>query len=462
MKHLKHLLLLSILCSLVLFTNCDEDDAAADTPTNTTDDDSTTVLDADGDGVADADDTCADTPRSETVDSSGCSDSQKDSDGDGITDDVDTCADTAEGTTVDENGCEVVTTSFIYLDENGVTIKATEDAIIGEEYTLLGENYLIVDKEMLREMIVENEDVSKVVTTFITNMDDLFGGGEYFEPYNSEQLATLLHYEDTLNGVFGRYTGKYEYAAKNFDYDISGWDVSNVTSMVKMFAGMSTVNGDRHDFTNWDVSSVTTMKGLFKDSDIKGGNFSGWDITNVEDLSELFMNASYAGYYEGVSNWNTSNVKNMRRAIFGNFLDLQWNISAVENMSQMFKRSNGTTALQYLAEWDVSNVNNMSGMFQETGGFNTDIGNWDVSNVEDMSYMFKSSEQFSRDISDWDVSSVKNMREMFCKTEYKRSIANWNVINVIDCKDFSFRGDTISSSFVDNIYWKPNFTNCTE
>ncbi|MDC1517499.1 hypothetical protein N8385_07225, partial [Cyclobacteriaceae bacterium] len=60
MKHFKHLLLLSILCSLVFFTNCgeDSDDPVADTPTNTTDDDSTTVLDADGDGVADADDTC--------------------------------------------------------------------------------------------------------------------------------------------------------------------------------------------------------------------------------------------------------------------------------------------------------------------------------------------------------------------------------------------------------------------
>ena len=38
MKNIKHLLFLSILCSLVLFTNCGEDsDLPADTPTNTTD-----------------------------------------------------------------------------------------------------------------------------------------------------------------------------------------------------------------------------------------------------------------------------------------------------------------------------------------------------------------------------------------------------------------------------------------
>ena len=122
MKNIKQFLFLSILCSLVLFNACSEDE---DPVADDTDNGSTTVLDADGDGVADADDTCADTPSGETVDSSGCSDSQKDADADGVTDDLDTCADTAEGTTVDENGCEVVTSSFIYLDENGVTIKAT-------------------------------------------------------------------------------------------------------------------------------------------------------------------------------------------------------------------------------------------------------------------------------------------------------------------------------------------------
>ena len=90
MKNIKYLLFLSILCSLVIFINCgDSDDPVAD---DNIDDGSTTVLDGDGDGVADNDDTCADTPSGETVDSNGCSDSQKDVDEDGVTDDLDTCA----------------------------------------------------------------------------------------------------------------------------------------------------------------------------------------------------------------------------------------------------------------------------------------------------------------------------------------------------------------------------------
>ena len=61
-----------------------------------------------------------------TVDENGCADAQKDTDGDGVSDDLDTCADTPEGATVDENGCVV---NALYLDENGITIKAVVDAV---------------------------------------------------------------------------------------------------------------------------------------------------------------------------------------------------------------------------------------------------------------------------------------------------------------------------------------------
>ena len=111
MSHLEHLLLLNILCSLVLFTNCDEEseDPVVDGLTNTTydsiDDDANAVLDADGDGLTDADDTCADTPSGEIVDENGCSDSQKDSDNDGVSDDLDNCPETTSGETVNTNGC---------------------------------------------------------------------------------------------------------------------------------------------------------------------------------------------------------------------------------------------------------------------------------------------------------------------------------------------------------------------
>ena len=64
--------------------------------------------------------------------------------------------------------------NLIYLDENGITIKAYENALVGESYGLNGINYLVVDSAILYKMVDENEDVSKVVTTKITRMLYLF------------------------------------------------------------------------------------------------------------------------------------------------------------------------------------------------------------------------------------------------------------------------------------------------
>ena len=65
-------------------------------------------------------------------------------------------------------------TSMVYFDDNGITIKASEKAVIGEKYEFNGEQYLFVDEEMLREMVKNGEDVTKVVTSAVTNMSSVF------------------------------------------------------------------------------------------------------------------------------------------------------------------------------------------------------------------------------------------------------------------------------------------------
>ena len=156
----------------------------------------TSELDTDGDGVTDDIDKCSETPDGETVDENGCSDSQKDTDGDGVTDDIDACPDTPVGVEVDASGCEKVN---IYLDDNGVTVKISSNAVVGESYEIDGVNYKAVDRDMLISMVQNGDDVSKVVTSLITNMRDIF------------------------NQKYG------------FNQDISSWDVSNVTNMFSMF-----------------------------------------------------------------------------------------------------------------------------------------------------------------------------------------------------------------------------------
>ena len=62
----------------------------------------------------------------------------------------------------------------IYIDQNGVTVKAAPNAVIGETYELEGKTYRVVNDEMLRSMVNEEVDLSAVVTTYVTDMSYLF------------------------------------------------------------------------------------------------------------------------------------------------------------------------------------------------------------------------------------------------------------------------------------------------
>ena len=394
MKNIKHLLFLSILCSLVLFNACSEDEDPV------TDDGSTTILDADGDGVADTDDTCADTPSGETVDNTGCSDSQKDTDGDGVSDDLDTCADTAEGATVDTSGCPEGAESLIYLDENGVTIKATEDAVVGESYDLDSVSYLVVDSAMLYQMVVDGLDVTKVVTTSVSNMSYLFS---QLDP-NGDFIAI----------------------ADAFNQDISSWDVSNVTNMNQMFYAASSFN---QDISSWDVSKVTNMNQMFSVAVSFNQDISAWDVSKVTDMFRMYNLAK--SFNQDIGSWDVSNVTVMQ---------------------SMFKSA--PVFNQDISSWDVSNVEYISDMFWDAESFNQDISSWDVSNVTDMSYVFADATAFNQDISSWDVSKVTDMSGMFYEaTSFNQDISKWDVTNVTNCKSFSYEATAWTEP-------KPSFTNC--
>ena len=98
------------------------------------------VADADGDGIPDSSDQCPNSPSGASVNSQGCSNGQLDSDGDGVFDDVDQDNNTREGVPVDDNG---IMLSPIYIDSNGVTIKAYDWAIIGDIGEVDGIEYML-------------------------------------------------------------------------------------------------------------------------------------------------------------------------------------------------------------------------------------------------------------------------------------------------------------------------------
>ena len=249
----------------------------------------------------------------------------------------------------------------VYLDDNGVTIKAKDWAEVGMSGEINGFTYTILDSDTLAEMIANEEDVTAVCTSKITLMTDMF--------YESQ-----------------------------FNQDIGNWDVSSVTSMRRMF----TYAPFNQDISNWDVSSVNDMYGMFTVTPFNQ-DIGNWDVSNVTDMKYMLTGTPFN---QDIGNWDVSNVTDMTYMFRGTPFNQDignWDVSSVTFMMDMFYQSQFN---QDIGNWDVSSVISITNMFNGAP-FNQDIGNWDVSNVTDMSGMFFST-PFNQDIGNWDVSNVSS------------------------------------------------------
>jgi len=357
---------------------------------------------------------------------------------------------------VDGNG----SSNAVYLASNGITVKASAGAVAGDIGVVNGVTYIVVNYSILNGMIAAQDDVSTVVTSLVTDMNNMFDGASDFnQDISSWDVSNVTNMS-------------YMFFYTPFNQDISSWDVSNVTNMGFMFALTSFVQ----DISSWDVSSVTNMSGMFSSStfnqDISSWNMSkvtdmyqmfasapafnqdisSWDMSSVTDMNEMF---SYATTFnQDISSWNVSNVTDMSGMFMGAAFNQDignWDVSNVTDMSTMFM---GAAFNQDIGSWDVSSVTDMSSMFNDATVFNQIIGNWDVSNVTNMDYMFYEATSFNQALLGWDVNNVTHMGYMFNSSLFNQYIANWDVSNVTDCDSFSDNSPLTEAN-------TPNFTNCT-
>tara|TARA_B100001175_G_scaffold136897_1_gene116359 strand:+ start:368 stop:1729 length:1362 start_codon:yes stop_codon:yes gene_type:complete len=314
------------------------------------------------------------------------------------------------------DGNKTLTANFridpFYFDDNGVTIKARDWVTAGTKGILNGVEYTAVDLDMLKEFMYDKKDLSKVVTTLVTDMNRLF-----YPPVDSNGDGRI-----TCDDSFFH----------EFNENIGSWDVSNVVDMSFMFYSAKSFN---QDISRWEVSNVINMRGQFQCAQSFNKNIGAWNVSNVTNMNILFLKAD--SFNQDIGNWDVSKVKDMGGMFYNNPSFNQyigsWDVSSVEDMNQMFGIWNRDSSFnQDISNWDVSNVKYMYGMFLHNSSFNQDIGDWDVSNVLQMHKMFEKS-IFNQDIGNWDVSNVIYMSEMFKDAnQFNQDISNWNVSNLVN------------------------------
>ena len=157
--------------------------------------------------------------------------------------------------------------------------------------------------------------------------------------------------------------------------DVNNWTVSsNATNLSFMFDGCIALgqNTGSEDLTGWDVSNVTTFRNMFRSTTNFDGDVSQWETANATDMQQMFSLAANFNsdilYQPGTNIWDTSSVINMNNMFNG---------------ALIFDRSIGAT--QAAGGWDTSSVTNMSTMFFSTPPFDQPLGNWDIRNVTNFS-----------------------------------------------------------------------------
>ena len=272
---------------------------------------------------------------------------------------------------------EPVNCDVVYLADNGITIKAYECAEVGDTGVINGVTYTVVDEAMLREMVENEQDVTKLATTKVTDMKFMF------------------------------------YENSTFNQPIGNWDVSNVTNMRFMFIG-----DFNQPISSWDVSSVTDMSGMFNGSAFNQP-IGNWDVSNVTNMAYMFK---YTPFNQPIGDWDVSNVTYMigmfQYTTSFNQPIGNWDLSSVTDMEWMFNSADAFN--QPIGNWDVSNVTNMRFVFYAST-FNQPIGNWDVSSVTDMEWMFYGATAFNQDLSSWSVDGVT-----YC-TDFSEGATSWTL-----------------------------------
>ena len=115
------------------------------------------------------------------------------------------------------------------------------------------------------------------------------------QPKNKAQLKSLIEYAFNHNIYDLNFIDTSEITDMSWlfedvrhNFDVSKWDVSNVTNMSAMFYCCVNFNCN---LSNWNVSNVTDMYSMFTACEnFKGKGLENWDVSKVKDMNYMFNN----------------------------------------------------------------------------------------------------------------------------------------------------------------------------
>ena len=202
-------------------------------------------------------------------------------------------------------------------------------------------------------------DLNSIDTSKITDMSNLFDSYINKTPDIKFNFDVSKWDVSKVENMHSMFINCISFEGKGLDK----WNVGNVVDMCNIFRNCYNFTGKYIE--NWDTHNVENIKSAFLDNRNFNADLSKWNISRVKSTLNLFMGCkNFSG--EWIYKWDVSNIKEMDYMFKGceNFdCDLfNWDVSNVETMAEMFYYCKKFTG-KGLENWNVSKVKNTNDMF---------------------------------------------------------------------------------------------------
>ncbi|QNI21147.1 hypothetical protein [Vibrio phage vB_pir03] len=263
-----------------------------------------------------------------------------------------------------------------------------------------------------------NVDIGNWDVSNVTTFSNMLRGTTVFNNGDNANMNWTIKDGANLEFLF--------YDAAAFNRDISGWNIAGNARLASMLEGAIKFNNGEAaglsgvPLTSWDLSQVTTIAKLFYEAESFNQDVSNWDVGNVVDMNGVFGYCKV--FNQDVSGWDTKNATNMSsafRTCWAFNQDLSgWDTSKNTNFSFMFLQAkvfnNGSTVgNDKPLSFDTSAGTNFLSMFNNANAFNQDISSFDLSNATATAFMFSHCHVFNQNINGIGQIGGDNINTMF-------------------------------------------------
>ena len=282
------------------------------------------------------------------------------------------------------------------------------------------------------------------INTHMVNIDD--------RQYKAWNVSNVKNMDSMFYGAFR--------IARNFELEISRWNISQLTDISSMFAYAGT------ESETWNIGNINTQDNIILSDN--STPYTAWNVSNVEEMDSMFsFTAPNASEFNlDLSKWDTSNVTTMSGMFQADVINMNcygssnnrlwkveglknFNVKNVETMSYMFAGlcSNFISEPLDLSGWQTDSLTTTSFMFNDFGINRTiNLSGWTNLVLEDANNMFSSSTIFPEEIlkrdeltvilDGFNTNNITNMTNMFGNTAIKSlNLASFNTENVKNMKN---------------------------